>query len=132
MPVCPSGCLPLRLLVFLHCFLLFLGRFVIRFLLLLARLLGPARTVWTHEDLGLSWCQPCETQCDQQYESRNSFHNPPGMEDSKAIIHRSCTQGCPRSMRYITPVTLKNWLIYEMSSELNLKVSRGENMDSRC
>jgi hypothetical protein len=64
------GCLPLRLLVFLHRFPLLLD---LRFLLFVGRLLRPSRTVGTGKDLSFGRHRPCQTQ--QQYESKYSFHN---------------------------------------------------------
>jgi hypothetical protein len=63
--------------------------------------------------------RPCKTTGDQQYESRNSLHNVPRTEEPTADLTRSCVRA-PASypLRNITPVTLKNWLIYEMSSSL--------------
>jgi hypothetical protein len=115
----PFGSLLLCLLVFLHRFLLFLGCLGLRFLLLLSRLLSLARTVWAGEDLTFGRYRPCKTTGDQQYESRNSLHNVPRTEEPTADLTRSCVRA-PASypLRNITPVTLKNWLIYEMSSSL--------------
>jgi hypothetical protein len=115
----PFGSLLLCLLVFLHRFLLFLGCLGLRLLLLLSRLLSLARTVWAGEDLTFGWYRPCKTTGDQQYESRNSLHNVPRTEEPTADLTRSCVRA-PASypLRNITPVTLKNWLIYAMSSSL--------------
>ena len=113
----PFGSLLLCLLVFLHRFLLFLGCLGLRFLLLLSRLLSLARTVWAAEDLSFSRDRPRTAQHDQQYEGRNSFHHPPGTEDPNSDLTPKLRPGLATNrLRNITSVTLKNWLIYEMSS----------------
>jgi len=113
------GSFLLCLLVFLHRFLLFLGCLGLRFLLFLSRLLSLARTVWAGEDLSFSRHRPCKTTGDQQYESRTSLHNLPGTQEPTADLTRSCVRApAANPLRNITPVTLKTWLIYEMSSSL--------------
>jgi len=115
----PFGSLLLCLLVFLHRFLLFLGCLGLRSLLFLTRLLSLARTVWAGEDLSFSRYRPCKTKGDQQYESRNSFHKCPRNARAYADLTRSCVPApAANPLRNITPVTLKNWLLYEMSFSL--------------
>src|ERR1700730_17035439 len=69
------GSFPLRLLVFLRCFLLLLGCLPIHLLLLFVRFPGLACTFCDTHVLSFSWYRPCNTQGDQQCQNSNSFHS---------------------------------------------------------
>jgi hypothetical protein len=89
----------LRLLVFLHGFLVFFssllqlflffsGSFVCRFLVLDGGLLGVAGSVRASEDLSSGRYEPCESQHGQKDENGNSFHR-----DTRANTLNDLTPG---------------------------------------
>jgi hypothetical protein len=65
----------LCLLAFLRCLPLLLGGFLNGFLVLLGRFVGEAGVLFGALILGASRQRACNSQGDQQYESRDSFHN---------------------------------------------------------
>lgn len=85
------GRLPLRLLVFPHCFPLFLVCLLQHLLLLLGRLLGPARIFLRTDALSLNRYRPRQSQGNQQHKSGNAFHNV----SERKILQRSYTEAAP-------------------------------------
>src|SRR5712691_1082551 len=66
---------PLRLLVFVHCFLLLLGCLPVHLSLLLLRLPRLACIFFDTHALSFSRYRPCNTQSDQQCQNSKTFHS---------------------------------------------------------